>query len=186
MTNIYIAPTNGHEIIRTTDGGLRINMPGMDYVAGHEPQTLVAGRVESLREYFRDERDKELGRWRSKKDHDYYVIPYYSNLDTVTVVYERDNRHQVAHRSEDYSVLRGFKEVGEEYFAAHPEKKSWHDAEDGHLYLLNFKDAPNVDVSALVKGGTFVYNDPCCDGWDALDSDRIKSARRIWPENKES
>lgn len=59
MTDTYTAPTNGHEIAPWTAGGLRIHKPGMEYVAGHEPQILAEGRVESLREYFRDERDQE-------------------------------------------------------------------------------------------------------------------------------
>lgn len=183
MTEVYIAPTNGHEIRNTPDGGLRINKPGMDYVAGHEPQTLVVGRVQSLREYFRDERDRELGRWRSKKDPDYYVIPHYSNPDTVTVVYERDNREQVAHRSEDYSVLRGFKEVGEEYFAAHPEKKPWHDAKPGEVWVITTENVSDEVAVQRTDRLEWQYNDGAVFQDEEL---KIKSARRIWPENKES
>lgn len=182
MTEPFVA-NNGVQLFLDEEGAL-----------ANKYATFYAnrGHVEALREYFRDERDTELGRWRWPENPDYVVYPdeleYVTGKKIVRVMRESTGNRE-------WFTVAGFKLYGGDndftlaanaYLAAHPEKKPWHDAKDGHLYLLNFKDTPNVDVSALVKGGTFVYNDPCCDGWDVLDSDSIKSARRIWPESKES
>lgn len=73
------------------------------------------------------------------------------------------------------------------YFEAHPtpepERKPWEDAKDGHLWLIRFDDFPETDVSALVKGGRFIYNDHCHEGVAELSDPHITAGRRIWPES---
>lgn len=139
MTDAYIAPTNKHEIRPTDQEGLRINKPGMDYACGHEPQILVSGRVESLREYFRDERDRELGRWRSQSDSSWTAVV---NKSESEVYFRNDDglREFIVHlETRTYGQwVEELREIAKEYLAAHPEKKPWYDAKPGEVWVLTY------------------------------------------------
>lgn len=176
MTDTYTAPTNGHEIRSTSNGGLRINKPGMGYASGHEPQTLVAGRVESLREYFRDERDRELGVWRwGNESGKQYLVRKLGYGDKFRVVRE-EHYEQLDWAPEQYNSIahsgNDMVKAIQAYREAHPEKKPWLDANPGEVWVVDFEagvtEAVVVPPSGWVKGLAVV------------------AARRIWPENKES
>lgn len=138
--------------------------------------------VEALREFFQHERDQELGRWRDPELTHFYVIN--DENGKPIVVDERSSRWTPAPRDliEKFPNTIDPHRVATRYFAAHPEPKPWQDARDGQLWLIRFSDYPNTDVSALVKNGTFVYNDRCHDGIAAVNDSTITAGRRIWPE----
>lgn len=192
MTDTYIAPTNGHEIRSTSNGGLRINKPGMGYVSGHEPQTLVSGRVASLREYFRDERDRELGRWRWPENPE-YVVYGSSDSDDVWVHNEREagailssSRNSGGDSEVDYYA------AARAYFAAHPEKKPWHDAEQNDVWALQIKDCYEPELYRFARDTTCAdskvfrpVNNPARVFFE-VNSPMIESAEKVWPQSKES
>lgn len=141
--------------------------------------------MEALEEYFQAKRDKELGRWRWPENPTYVV--YGNNLPDIYVVEESKgvwgqwHERELTHREVKRDALA---RAASAYLETLPLIKPWLDAKPGEVWILNFADFPNTDVSSLVKEGVFTYNDPCCDERMPLDSDEIVSARRIWPEGK--
>lgn len=176
MSDTFTA-SNGVEIEIAPGGHLL--MPPAAIGLGEESQ-------QALREFFLHERDKELWRWRSGDEPnwvvyhapnvngDHYVV---NELTGYTALWGRDTARDSIHSGES-------KAIAVEYFAAHPEPRPWHDARDGQLWLIRFDDFPDTDVSALVKGGMFVYNDHCHEGTATLEDSSIVGGTQIWPEVK--
>lgn len=192
MTEIYTAPTNGHEIRSTDAGGLRINLPGMDHAEGHEPQILVSGRVKSLREYFRDERDRELGRWRSSADP--IFVGYKARPGKVKLVNEVTGDHEFYSRRQAGQFSQSeFDAIAEEYFDAHPEPKPWHDAKQNDVWALQIKGSslgPELyrfaqDTTCADSKVFRPVNNPDRVFFEARSS-LIESAEKVWPRGKES
>lgn len=176
MSDKFVA-SNGTKVQVTEDGHMELReVPAV-------PGWLMIDRdvVADLREFFLHERDQELGRWRWPDDPRYLV--YKVDEDQVRVTFEPSGISIVA-RLSDLSEAQSVEFTGaaKAYAAAHPEPRSWHDAADGQLWLIRFSDFPDVDVSALVKGGLFLYNDHCHEGVAPLYDSTIVAARRIWPE----
>lgn len=175
MTETYTAPTNGHEITKTETGGLHVSYPRMDSVSGHEPTVLKSGRVQSLREFFQDERDKELGRWRWPEDPEYVV--YELTRDRVRVVLETTgnvndiNRNSLTTRSDNSTG------AAKAYFDAHPVKKPWHDAKPGDTWVITTTfHRGEFAVIATTEGELQSANGFCYSPTDTS----ILSGRRIW------
>lgn len=180
MTEAYTAPTNGHEIAKTGTGGLRVSYKGMDSVSGHEPTVLKAGRVQSLREFFQDERDKELGRWRDPEYPSYAV--YELTRDRVRVVDEDTGNVNDINRDTNPTRSDHSPEVAKAYFDAHPVKKPWHGAKPGEVWEVTVQgDRTPTALTVIEEQGLFFY--------DPVEDIRIhvkgfiSLARRIWPEN---
>lgn len=165
----------------------------LDGYGGLTSAPLSEGRLEeraheARKEFYQHLRDKELSRWRWPENPNYVVYaletPGHTGSDyrECTVVDERRGLRQEF--GSDLPQCHGgeFREAARAYFAAHPDPKPWHDAKDGQLWLIRFSDFPEVDVSALVKGGRFVYNDHCHAGIASTDDATLVAARRIWPE----
>lgn len=178
MTDVYTAPTNGHEIRPTNQGGLRINLPGMDYVGGHGTQNLVAGRVGSLREYFRDERDRELGRWRWPENQNYVVYPG-EDGSVVLVFCETTGEVYPYYPDDDFSDVSAFGNAAKAYFDTHPVKKPWHDAKPGEVWALSVDGETRTFL--MTTGGYFTD-----EHFSTLSPDCFTAGQCIWPESKES
>lgn len=125
--------------------------------------------IEALREFFRAEEDKRLGRWRWPENPDYIVYP--CNVKTrVRVVCE-------AAMSDLEWVDKGdgrpyeFVRAARAYFDAHPEPKPWQEAKPGEVWVVKFRTGPTFDESALVVPES---------GWD--HNLLVVDARRVWPE----
>lgn len=175
MTEVYTAPTNGHEITKTGTGGLHVSYPGMDGVSGHEPTVLKSGRVQSLREFFQDERDKELGRWRSPENPSYVV--YELTRDRVRVVDEVTGLVNDINRDTNPTRSDHSPEVAKAYFDAHPVKKPWHDAKPGDTWVITTTFHPGeFAVIATTEGELQSANGYCYDPTDKS----IISGTRIW------
>jgi len=137
--------------------------------------------ADALREFFQHERDTELGRWRFPENPDYVVYP---EGEAVRIVRERPfHVWYPVHRgttsdSEQFRAARA-------YFDAHPVRKPWHDAKPGEIWVLSV-DGRDVPCRVTPTGPDFEpLEDP---DWATIarGSDRITSARRIWPEGGES
>lgn len=155
------------------------------YTAKNAPGPFSAREnTQALREFFRAERDEELGRWRWPENPDYVVYP--DEDGDVVVLNEGKGISSSIIIRRDIGTRNPFHpstKAARAYFEAHPERKPWEDAKDGHLWLIRFDDYPDADVSALVKGGRFIYNDHCHEGVADLNDPTITAARRIWPES---
>lgn len=145
---------------------------------------------EAMAEFSLHERDQELGRWRWPENPEYVVYPDGTSRRVVRESTGQMMTVTLHDRKVMTTYLESWVGAAKAYDAAHEPAhepaKPWHDAKDGHLYILRFDDFPDTDVSALVKEGEFIYNDHCHVGVAPLDSKEIVSARRIWPESKES
>lgn len=139
-------------------------------------------QFDALREYFQAERDRELGRWRSKKDPNFIVVP--DNLKyEVTVIDEQSGMKQWVTRGGGDGAERSFVVIAEEYFAEHPEKKPWHDASPGEVWVITTENVSDEVAVQRTDTGDWGYND----GRVFRDNElKIETARRIWPESKES
>lgn len=183
MTEKYVAPTNGHEIRVNGSGGMNITYPGMSHVTGHGPTDIAAGRVQSLREFFRDERDQELGRWRWPENPNW--VAYRRGEDEVDVLDETapEDGGFTYHRSSHFLDFPHAAPAAQAYFAAHPVSKPWHDAKQNEIWVLNIKGcgAPEAYRFSHNPGEFRPVNNPQRVWFTETDRD-IVDAHRIWPE----
>lgn len=95
---------------------------------------------DALREFFRHERDEELGRWRDTVNPSYFVIK--NDYDRVVVVNERSSRWtEVTPKIvADYPDVIVEHQVGARYFAAHPVQQPWHNAGRDDVWKFTTKD----------------------------------------------
>lgn len=132
-------------------------------------------QFQALREYFRAERDKELGRWRWPENPDYVV---YTQGAGWIVMSERsaNSKHYSfrEHAAVGTSILA---QAMRAYFEAHPERKPWEDAKEGDVWLLTV----NGEEEALLfrHDRTFISRDG--DEF-APEGSYITAGHRIWPE----
>lgn len=141
----------------------------------------------ALREFFRHERDEELGRWRNPMDPSYFVIK--NEYDRVVVVNERSSRWtEVTPKIvADYPDVMVEHQVGARYFAAHPVPMPWHAAKDGEVWVLKTEGVDerwNPTAFTVTDGGSkFVPVEP---GYSISHLGRMATAiidaRRIFPE----
>lgn len=140
---------------------------------------LDAEMVPTLREFFRAERDEELGRWRWPADSSYVAYP--QAPECVRVVDERSGISEVLYRSGDRRqpplATAGGMDVARAYFEAHPERKPWHEAKEGEVWLLMF---PNSTQAWFVNGAYFQSTKTLTN--IAKTDPGITAGRRIWPE----
>ncbi len=136
--------------------------------------------VQGLKQFFQNERDRQLGRWRWPDKPDYVVYPSELYLtppsaDLVTVFNERTG--QSAHcRREDDGNSGHFSLAARAYFAAHPEPKPWHDAKPGEVWALI---VDGVEKAFTLHGD--LYRTGNLHDIEQTDG-HITSGRRIWPE----
>lgn len=174
----------------TASNGVVLAVTGDGYLVGrYQPTpkhiqmthaTASSKGIAALREFFLHERDKELGRWRSKKNPNWTAA-----VDLGAVHFRNDDgihSFSVDLRGRDYSRwVVELREVAKEYFAAHPEPKPWDSAEPGEVWELTYlplgepkKTRPfGVDSSGKFRTTQGVRIDPFPE---------IVDGRRIWPE----
>ena len=94
--------------------------------------------IEALREFFRAEEDKRLGRWRWAENPEYVVYPGPGEMREALVISEVHGcwgswSETEAIREGGYDTLAA---AAVAYFDAHPNPKPWHDAKDGETWVL--------------------------------------------------
>lgn len=148
---------------------------------------LLASQLFAVREFFQHERDIELGRWRSKGHPEYVVYPQDEENYGVIVVDESgscNSDYVSVNMAAGSSPAPRVIEVAREFFAAHPEPKPWHNANDGEVWALGLAGGYHA-ASVAVTGGKFVHG---VKGdvrvWELTDPG-IDYGKRIWPEVSE-
>ena len=181
----FIAENGGTvRVIQTATDGERtvVSVPRAYNLeeGGSSTAHLIDDQVGALREFFLAERDQELGRWRSNIHPD--VVAYPLSEDLVRVFTEvtgnalgvsRGERDSWSEPGEQVEMLNS---VGDEYFAAHPAPKPWHDAKPGEVWVLEMDGEERAFMLDSVDhfdhyGSYYEKDDP-----------RITEGRRIWPE----
>lgn len=129
------------------------------------------------REFFRAERDEELGRWRWPENPDYVVYP--DEDGDVVVINEGKGisssiiiRRDIGTRNPDHPSTK----AARAFFDAHPERKPWHDAKPGEVWAVTID---GVERALLVEHEQFTDGN---EGWYFAEPE-ITAARRIWPES---
>jgi hypothetical protein len=132
------------------------------------------------REFFQAERDEELGRWRWPENPDYVVYP--DDDGDVIVLNERDGMSGIGQTRatvDRYPNSFGA-DAARAYFESHPERKPWHDAKEGEVWVLTL-DGDEIPYMARPSIGNNVYFEGVIDGIKP-DSTMITAGRRIYPE----
>ncbi len=137
---------------------------------GWSAQLLEPDEV-ALREFFRHERDEELGRWRWPEDPDYVVYPY---DDHVCVLYEKTGESWLVQPKGNLPDLPATNAM-RAYYAAH--RPAWYDAEEGEVWII--EDPDEGTIPTIYQAGAFRDHGGY---WMAED---ISFAERVWPESRE-
>jgi hypothetical protein len=169
----------------TADGRLIVENDDHTY-----PATIAAGdHVAALREFFRQERDTELARWRWPENPDYVVYPV--DDSTVNVLHEPGGDTCLINDGEGYlsAELEGYVQAGDAYFDAHPEPKPWHDAKPGEVWVVTIDghSRPHYvegNRGDTVGGVAFVAINPTHGqpGHVGIGAPAVTDASRIYPE----
>ena len=152
--------------------------------------------TQAFREFFRWERDQELGRWRDPEDPNMVV-----NLEeSMAAIYVRDEvtntsyvfygkagvEKILAHpRNYTASFVR-FAETALRYYKAHEPDPEWWSAKPGEVWVVEVARETHVveRVCQAIPSGKFLP----IQEWGhqpssfPVDDPRIAAARRIWPE----
>ena len=165
--------SNGAIIHRTSAGALALG----NYMYLSPVQEVA------WREFFQHERDEELGRWRLPENPEYVV--YVRGDGVATAVNEASGRNWSAERGDtpNGSILS---DAVQAYFAAHPERKPWQDAECGDYWYLEPFDIVYGCVGDRVHSGGLWFTRANVYGTVEnvqLDDPRITGARKVWPED---
>lgn len=146
---------------------------------------IDAEMVPTLREFFQDERDEELGRWRWPENPEWIVYPRRpgfaplgdADLLVINEVHGASMEYVAADDdgTEYVGVDEAAAKAGRAYFEAHPEPKPWEDAKAGEIWVLTF---PGGTFPATVRNDLLFYDNY----GNRLHLGRVSAARRIWPE----
>lgn len=175
-TAVFVA-RNGMHVRQAENGGIEVGKPGyLDYTP---PAATFA-----LEEYFQAKHDEELGRWRWPVELDYVVYPFPDGTG-CTVLSERTG---VSKTYVSRSAIEGstsyLAPAAAAYFEAHPERKPWHDAKPGEVWVIRTSNVGDERAVQVTPDRTFQYNDAIqFPEAFPLTYDAIESARRIWPED---
>ena len=129
--------SNGEKVTTDPFGYLIVEGVGREFQPPYKftPRSMVGT---AIREFFQNETDKELGRWRSHDYPGFAVYPQKSETDIVRVLSEREGISLRIHRND--GLAGEFKDVATAYFEAHPPKREpWEDAEPGEVWLFRYE-----------------------------------------------
>ena len=168
-TAFQMKARNGFSVRAAENGGVEVT--GTGGVRDYTPP-MAAFAVE---EFCQAKHDAELGRWRDPLDP--HLVVYRRDGEHVRVIDERTGDFQDAVRG---TTLSGsFKDAARAYFEAHPERKPWHEAEPGEVWVLTVRGFTlawvadgDGDFQHLVDPESIRRTDP-----------EIMDGRRIWPED---
>lgn len=188
MTDTFTA-SNG-VTLHPHDSRMDVNCSGSAHPDGHK---LSVKETEALREFFQHERDEELGRWRWPENPDYVVYPviqsahemaFGQNL-SVMVFHEPTGVLKGYCREEDQGgdLTREYPGAARAYFEAHPERKPWHSAKPGEIWVLTIDDSEQVVSAVQQYEKDFNPISHPIYATFANGSERITAGRRIWPED---
>lgn len=168
MTKKFMASNGIHVGIRTANNEVAFGLIKL---------MLPPGGIPALREFFRAERDEELGRWRYPVDPEWVAIEgeRLPNRRTVVLVNERTLEREWLNDLVMKSGEAPKHEAARAYFEARPERKPWEDAKPGEVWAVTIE---GTEKALLVDPDQFTDGNL---GYD-FDDSSITAARRIWPE----
>lgn len=167
---------SGRTVRHGEDGTVTFHL-GNGYLS---PETAM-----DAEEFFQAQRDVELGRWRWPENPEYVVYPF-ENGEGLTSLSERTGVSTTyltreAAISDESSYLAP---AAHAYLEAHPERKPWHDAKPGEVWVITTSNVGDERAVQVTPDRTFQYNDAIqFPKAFPLTYDAIESARRIWPED---
>ncbi len=166
--------SNGIPVTLTKEGCLIVENSDHPY-----PATVAAGGdVVALREFFQHERDEELERWRWPYEGNRNMVVYSVVENSARVVDETTGEAQIWRRGEEVERFHSAHDAAAfAYFTAHPERKTWHDAKEGEVWLVNYEGRVFPSIFQADR-----FRDHA-GSWDAAS---IIDARKIWPEEVSS
>lgn len=141
------------------------------------------GATEALREFFLQERDEELGRWRWPENPDYVVYAGAGGL--LSVVNEANGYHHTFFESkiQEETFYQPFRRAAQAYLEAHPEPQSWEKAKPGEVWVLTINGVDEAATAYPTYHGTGVLlHSTNGRGTYSPDDEEITDGRRIWPE----
>jgi|SRR5690606_9550101 len=138
------------------------------------------------REFFQAERDEELGRWRWPENPDYVV--YRTDENSILVLRESvgdSEEFQTAWAwcgTGDEPPVTEWQRAAADWAKSHPERKPWHSAEAGEIWVLSIDESEDIPCIVTPYGPDFEPISHPAWATFARGSDRITAARRIYPE----
>lgn len=152
------------------------------FAIGESADLLTAHEVEALREYFIQERDEQLGRWRSPEHPDFAVYPI-KDGDAVWVLNEAEagaiRASAPATRINARATNNPYDLAANAYFAAHPEPKPWEvDPKFGDAWVFKSADSDRelLAVWRATNGGELRW--AATDG--LVNRADLSSGRKVW------
>lgn len=137
--------------------------------------------AQALREFFQHERDEERGLWRSPTD------PSWTTVRRNTTIYFQNEDHErnfwfIVGNDATLKPWSGdLQAVAREYLEAHPERKPWHSAKPGEIWVLTIDDSEQVVSAVQQYEKDFNPISHPIYATFANGSEHITDARRIWP-----
>lgn len=170
--------------IFTASNGIKVSLDvlgGINYDESSLFLTLPGMRTTALREFFQNERDQELGRWRWPENPDYVIIP---RARGVRVVSETTGMSLDARRGQYRGGGATLFGAAAAYFDAHPERKPWEDAKPGEVWLLTLDGDESAFYPSKSLSRAFTPVAPNT-GMTAVSMNwpEITAGRCIWPES---
>lgn len=137
--------------------------------------------IEALREFFRAEEDKRLGRWRWPENPDYVVYPD----GTSRLVLRESTGRQMMISLHDRKVMETYLDsyvgAARAFDDAHPEPKPWWGADVDEAWELTVNGDTGPFVTKLTPAGTIRF--VAGNGTEFIsEASDITAGRRIYPE----
>lgn len=147
------------------------------------PISAFTSHTQALREFFQHERDEELGRWRWPDNPQYVVYPRGDSGVRVLDEGSGIGSARLIHRNGDPDNPTAEYQAAYAYFGAHPERKPWHSAKPGEIWVLTIDDSEQVVSAVQQYEKDFNPISHPIYATFANGSERITAGRRIWPED---
>lgn len=172
--------SNGVPVRRTTTGTLSFTRNGsldLGALTG-----ISASQEEALREFFQHERDKELGRWRSKVNPEW--VGYENGPDEAVLIHELSGVVHDIKRGNVFPNSTLLASVSTEYFAAHREPKPWMEVPEG-VYAMR-PDVHLYERLIMLRGGKWhhLYKHPSDGSGDPHSDKPEKIAEAAFREGR--
>lgn len=175
--------SNGMRIRLGANGYLeRMNPSGTgewNEIGGLSPNASLT--YSALREFFRHERDEELGRWRWPENPGYVVYPDGTSRRVVRESTGQTMQVSLHDRKAMTTYLDSYVGAAKAYDAAHEPPKPWHDAKPGEVWVVTPQGAKDAEAMTVIEKHGLMFSNPVDETYLSI-SGYITAARRIFPE----
>lgn len=146
---------------------------------------ISAKEARALKYVFQDQKDIDLGRWRSEVKGWMVVYPQVGS-DLVLVLNELDGTTRLFERDEvarGQVILNDYEHTARAYYNAHPLPKPWQNAKNNEVWELEFSDGTKgaFIMNATHLAGAVFGN---AETYLLTNSDNIVGGKRLYPQEK--